>query len=156
MKKIIKKMFVTLFAMAFIFNSSSIAFAYDNNMFNVSTVAPIDEDSQTTYGLDKPSSSAYVDLNNESLDFKGKASLSYLYTNKCFTGKKNVGYVVTNNIDKKLTIKVYKIGGISAVKTLTIDGNSFSVGTIYGLDPSEKYYLRFSAPSDFSGSIVAA
>lgn len=154
MKKIIKKMFATLFAIAFIFNSSSIAFAYDNNMFNVSTVAPIDEDSQTTYGLDKPSSSKYVDLNDESLYFKGKANGSYLYTNSCFTGKENVGYVLTNNINTKLTVKLYKIGGMFAVKTLTIDGNSTSVGKIYGLESSEKYYLRFSYPSDFDGYVV--
>ena len=41
-----------------------------------------------------------------------------------------------------------------AVKTLTIDGNSTSVGKIYGLESSEKYYLRFSYPSDFDGYVV--
>lgn len=103
------------------------------------------------FGLEAPTN--FVNLNDGSLTFAGEADYSTLYTNKGFTGKSTVTYSITNYLDRDLTVKVRKTDNWFTVETLKVNKNSTSTGTITGLDSSGKYYLSFSAPSDFSGSV---
>jgi len=132
---------------------SATAFAADtskNGWYNVSTEPPTNV---SACGLSKPSKSSYVDLNEKALTFAGEAQGSTLYTNKCFTGKSTVSYSITNYCDTDLTVKIYATSSLFATKTMTVEANSTLSGTIDGLDKDAYYYLKFSAPSDFSGSI---
>lgn len=130
-----------------------------HELYNVSTQAPAEISSEANLGgisilgLDKPSTSEYVDLNNESLSFAGSAQRSTLYTNKHFKGKSTIGYSITNYSDTKLTVKFYTSSGWFSSKKITVEGNATLTGTIDGLDASKLYYLTFSVPSDFSGSV---
>ena len=130
----------------------TVAFAaegYPEGMHNVSTVAPLEID---VYGLGRPSTDEYVNLENESLTFAGKTQASTLYSNKHFTGKEKIGYSITNKCDSKLTVKFYTSGGW--FKSKKICGRKATLtGTLDGFDKEELYYLTFSAPSHFSGSV---
>lgn len=121
-----------------------------NKLHNVSTEPP---EAISTYGLSKPSTDKYVDLNDETLTFQGNAQASTLYTNKHFTGKAKIGYSITNDCDSKLTVKFYTSDGWFKSKKITIEGNATLTGTMDGFDADELYYLTFSAPSDFNGSV---
>lgn len=105
------------------------------------------------FGLGAPSKDKVVDLNSKALDFSGDANNSTLYTNSNFKGKSTVSYEITNKLNRKLTVKVYKYGDTFAKKTFTISSNSTESGTITGLESDSLYYLGFSAPSDFSGKL---
>lgn len=121
-----------------------------NKLHNVSTVAP---EESITYGLDKPSTDDVVNLNREALTFAGNAQVSTLYTNSHFTGKSRIGYSITNDCDSKLTVKFYTSGGWWNSKKITIEANATLTGTIDGLDANKLYFMTFSAPSDFRGSV---
>lgn len=121
-----------------------------NKLYNVSTEAP---EETSTYGLSKPSTDKCVDLNEEKLTFAGNAQGSTLYTNKHFTGKSSIGYSITNDCNTKLTVKFYTSSGWFKSKKITVEANATLTGTIDGLDADKLYYLTFSAPSDFSGSV---
>lgn len=95
----------------------------------------------------------YVNLNDGSLTFAGHAQGSTLYTNKHFTGKSTIDYSTTNDCDTKLTVKFYTSSGWFKSKKITIEANATLTGTIDGLNKDKLYYLTFSAPSDFSGSV---
>ena len=129
-------------------------FAYEthNEMQGVSTKPPI-ENVITPDGLGKPSKNKYVDLNDDTLTFSGSADRSTLYTNKHFKGKSSIGYSITNDSNKKLTVKFYTSSGWFKSKSITVEANATLTGTIDGLDKDKLYYLTFSAPSDFSGSV---
>lgn len=103
--------------------------------------------------MSKLSTSDCVNLNNGPLTFSGYAKASTLYTNKHFTGKSSIGYSITNDCDTKLTVKFYTSSGWFNSKKITIEANATLTGTIDGLDADKMYYLTFSAPSDFSGSV---
>lgn len=128
---------------------------YANELSNVGTEIPeeVVSGGVSTYGLSKPSTSKYVDLNDESLTFSGHANNSTLYTNKHFTGKSSIGYSITNDCNTKLTVKFYTSSGWFKSKKITVEANATLTGTIDGLKADKLYYLTFSAPSDFSGSV---
>lgn len=121
-----------------------------NKLHNVGTEAP---EEIGIYGLNKPGTDKYVDLNNGELTFSGNAQRNTLYTNKHFTGKSSIGYSITNDCDTKLTVKFYTSAGWFKSKKITIEANATLTGSIDGLDADKLYYLTFSAPSDFSGSV---
>lgn len=157
-----RKLGVVATAFVLAFSMSVTAFAAEetpHELYNVSTVAPTETNVETNiggisiYGLDKPSTSNYVDLNSKPLTFAGNAQGSTLYTNKHFTGKSTVGYSITNYSNSKLTVKFYTSKGWFNSKKITIEANATLTGTISGLDSDKLYYLTFSAPSDFSGSV---
>lgn len=105
------------------------------------------------YGLDKPSTSSFQNLNNGSLSFSGKAEASTLYSNKHFKGKSTINYTIKNYGSKRLVVKIYKSGSLFATETLYVNANSSATGKVTGLDSSSLYYLKFEAPSNFSGTI---
>lgn len=121
-----------------------------NKLYNVSAEAP---EETSTYGLSKPDTDKCVNLKDEALTFSGNAQGSTLYTNKNFTGKSSIGYSITNDCDTKLTVKFYTSGGWFKSKKITVEANATLTGTIDELDADKLYYLTFSAPSDFSGSV---
>lgn len=126
-----------------------------NALHNVATEHPdeVVDGEICTYGLGKPSTAECVNLKNESLTFGGNAQRSTLYTNKHFKGKSSIGYSIRNDCDTKLTVKFYTSSGWFKSKQITIEANATLTGTIDGLDADKMYYLSFSAPSDFSGSV---
>lgn len=126
-----------------------------NELINVSMEAPLEETENDValYGLVKRGTDKVTDLNSSALTFAGHASGSTLYTNKHFTGKNSIGYSITNDCDEKLTVKFYTSSGWFKSKAITIEANATLTGTIDGLDSDKLYYLTFSAPSDFSGSV---
>lgn len=162
-KFILKKRFMVLamvLVLAMSFNV--VAFASDtyiNEMSNVSLSAPNYCEDEimfggiSTQGLSRPSTSNCVNLNNSALTFAGHAQGSTLYTNSHFTGKSTIGYSITNDCNSRLVVKFYTSNGWFKSKSITVEANATLTGTIDGLDADKLYYLSFSAPSDFSGSV---
>lgn len=102
-------------------------------------------------GYNTPGSS--VNLNDQRLTFAGTADRSTLYTNKGFYGKTRVLISVTNYRDSKLTVTLYKKGNPLKVKSWKIPANSGMAVSVTNLDKTAKYYLKFTAPSDFKGYV---
>ncbi len=130
------------------------AFGAEPHNYNqgVSTTPPV-EIQVTPFGLNKPSTKNYVDLTKNELSFGGNAEVSTLYTDKHFKGKSKISYSITNNHDKKLTVKFYTSSGWFKSKSISIEANATLTGTIDGLDKDTLYYLTFSAPSNFKGKV---
>lgn len=101
-------------------------------------------------GLDKPTTS--VNLNNGNMPFAGSANISPLYTNNFFTGASNVSIEVHNNHSKTLKYKLYKSGKLLAVETFSLKPGQSQISH-RTLESSGKYYIKFEAPSSFSGSV---
>lgn len=151
-----KKIVATILTVAMAMCMSFSAFAAEpsNEFYNVSTEAPeASAEDIVVFGLSKPSTDQVVNLNKESLSFSGQANGSTLYTNKNFTGKSTIGYSITNNCDKTLTVKFYTSAGWFKSKQIVVAANATLTGTIDDLDADKLYYLTFSAPSDFKGSV---
>lgn len=164
MRRLILKKRNMVLAMALVlamaFNVTAFAAdTYVNELCNVSTSAPSNSEDElsfggiSTQGLGRPSTSNCVNLNNSALTFAGHAQGSTLYTNSHFTGKSTIGYSITNDCDSRLVVKFYTSSGWFKSKSITIEANATLTGTIDGLDADKMYYLTFSAPSDFSGSV---
>ena len=158
MKRKMKKVMALIFSMILTISMCSSVLARENpvnEMNNVSTEAPddINNGECSSYGLSRPSKDKCVNLNDKSLSFSGYAEGSTLYTNSHFTGKSTIGYSITNDCDTKLTVKFYTSTGLFSSKKITVEANATLTGTISGLDADKMYYLTFSAPSDFSGSV---
>lgn len=102
-------------------------------------------------GLNVPGSS--VNLNDGRLPFGGTADTSTLYTNKGFYGKTKVLISVTNYRDSKLKVTLYKKGNLLSVKSWKVPANSGMAVSVANLDKTAKYYLKFTAPSDFKGYV---
>lgn len=153
-----KQVGVMITAILLVISMSTMAFAegvHTSEWHNVSTEFPKDvsDEGISTYGLGRPSTDSYVDLNQKELTFAGYAQGSTLYTNKHFKGKSSIGYSITNYSDTKLTVKFYTSSGWFKSKKITVEGKATLTGTIDGLDNDKLYYLTFSAPSDFAGSV---
>lgn len=102
------------------------------------------------YGIDKPTKS--VNLKNGAMSFSGSAKVSNLYTNKFFTGASKVSIEVHNRNSKPLKYKLYKSGKTLAVETFTLKAGQSKI-SVRSVDSKGKYYLKFEAPSSFSGSV---
>ncbi len=157
-----RKLGAALTALVLALSMSVTAFASESaqhELYNVCTEAPTEVSIENNIGgvsiqgLGKPGTDKYVNLNSEKLTFAGHAQGSTLYTNKHFKGKSKISYSITNDCDTKLTVKFYTSNGWFNSKKITVEGNATLTGTIDGLDDSKLYYLTFSAPSDFSGSV---
>ncbi|MCY8837621.1 hypothetical protein [Bacillus atrophaeus] len=106
------------------------------------------------FGTSKPDKGSVVNLNTKPLKFSGSSYDQTLYTNSFFKGKSTINYSITNYSKYKLTVKVWEESDLFiATKTLTINPNSTTDGKIEDLDKSSLYYLGFSGPSDFEGSV---
>lgn len=148
-----------------ILSVSSVAFADENTVIekiegNESIVnenfgvTEIPNDGEVgIFGVNKPSTSHNISSNG-AMYFSGNAVISKLYTNKFFTGKASPRiYVKNNHATKELKVKLYEDSSWSAIKTWTVrPGHSLSAFP-NGLSASKFYYLTFSAPSNFSGSV---
>ncbi len=122
---------------------------------NCSTTSP-DHNTNASGGISilgvSPPSAA-VNLNNGAMRFSGTAEVSTLYTDNYFTGKSTVSYNISNYSKYQLTVKLYKQGSSFAVSTTTISSGATVTSAFSGLSASSNYYLSFSAPSNFSGSV---
>ncbi|MGE1166271.1 hypothetical protein ACQJ0Y_24130 [Peribacillus simplex] len=87
------------------------------------------------------------------MTFSGSAQGSNLYTNKYFTGKSQVKLSVKNNHSATLALKVYKNTSIFAVYSETLKSGETLTAFPSGLDKSGLYYIKFVAPSNFSGYV---
>jgi hypothetical protein len=130
---------------------------------NVSTKLPsdavIDESSKgpviiTPYGTGTPTSSHNL-VTSGQMNFSGQASHSTLYTNKFFTGTSNLEVYVDSRISTDLTFKVYKNTSSSPIYTGKVTGGGVKAVTFAGLSSTGKYYISFSAPSNFTGYVKA-
>lgn len=162
MRKLLSIITLTLtFAVVSSFNTSVLASSQENS--GVSTEPPTFDETYenlenitTPFGLGKPPKDAAVNLNYEPLTFSGYAQSSTLYTNSHFKGKTTANYSIKNDSKHTLTVEVYKRIDLwfdSKVDTITISPYSNKRGEISGLDSEGYYYLTFSAPSNFSGSV---
>ncbi len=152
-----KKIFVMamIVSVLLIFNSNSV-FAVENE--GVSLEPPKlwfeDEGGMTTRGTEPPPKD-YLYENNQYVSFKGSADISSLFTDNCFHNIYQITCMVTNNSDNDLevTLCYHKFLGeyYSEDKIFTVPANSSR--TLYFRDLNIKlyYFLRFSAPCDFSG-----
>ncbi|MCM2982055.1 hypothetical protein NSS71_14430 [Niallia sp. FSL W8-0951] len=167
MKKITKLGFVAILVLS-ILSVSSVAFADENTViekiegnesivnenFGVTDISLSTNDGEVgIFGVGKPTTSHNVSKSG-AMYFAGNAVTSKLYTNKFFTGKASYRINVKNNhATKDLKIKLYSDPDYFAKETWTLKpGYSLSAFPT-GLKASELYYLTFSAPSNFSGSV---
>ncbi len=89
------------------------------------------------------------DISNKSYDFGGSAGNSTLYTNYKFKGKTSYRITVTNDHNKTLTVKcVGAKGGNKKVK-----GGQSATFTVTTTETKDTFYISFSAPSDFYGTV---
>lgn len=88
-------------------------------------------------------------ISNNPYDFGGEAGNSTLYTNYKFKGKTSYRITVTNDHNKTLTVKcVGAKGGNKKVK-----GGQSATFTVTTTDTTKTFYISFSAPSDFYGTV---
>lgn len=146
----IKKILSFILTCTMLMGMSTTAFA--SEMLNVSTEAPTE--ANISRGLGRPNEDNCVNLTEEELDFAGEATHSTLYTNSYFTGKSSVDYSITNYYDRTLTVKIYSMSNpFICVDKIEVDANDTATGTISGLKADKKYYLTFSGPSHFTGTL---
>jgi hypothetical protein len=93
---------------------------------------------------------------NGTMNFQGSATGSTLFLNNAFTGVTKI-FIWCENFhpSSTLTMTLHKM---NLIGTTTIGTYKLEVGTgggtfVGGLDSSAKYYLSFSAPSNFSGYV---
>ncbi|MCG3418359.1 hypothetical protein [Oceanobacillus jordanicus] len=125
----------------------------------VSTEEPVSEDPEaggfSTFGLYEPGSSHNV-VRSGRMTFAGKADVSYLYTNKNFTGSSSYKLQIKNfHGSNQLKVDLYKKGTLWSSKVITYYVNAGSTRYAYpsGLDHEEDYFLRFDSPSNFEGYV---
>lgn len=104
-------------------------------------------------GLSKPSSTK--DLSGDaSYYFSGEADGSTLYTNYLFTGNKSYKVQITNSHSTEdLKVKIYKDGDWTSTKTVTVPTDGETEFTVSGFETTDEIYIKFYAPSNFSGTI---
>ncbi|MCX8007137.1 MAG: hypothetical protein N3B11_03365 [Coriobacteriia bacterium] len=106
-------------------------------------------------GLDVPSSVWNLATQGQ-YNFSGVAEISDLYSNYLFTGVSSAKiYCQNKRTDKNLTVKLIRDDPVfdTTVSTVYVPKNGSSTWTVTGLSTSNKYYLKFYAPSNFSGYI---
>ncbi|AVQ98692.1 hypothetical protein OBCHQ24_06600 [Oceanobacillus iheyensis] len=90
------------------------------------------------------------------MTFAGKADVSYLYTNKNFTGSSSYKLQIKNfHGSNQLKVDLYKKETLwsSIVKTYYVNAGSTRYAYPSGLDHEEDYFLRFDSPSNFEGYV---
>lgn len=115
----------------------------------VSETRPIIEDEIVPFGTGIPSSTK--DLSDDSYSFSGQGTNNHLYTNYSFNGADTYYIKVTNyrSEDLKFTVK-------SLTKTFmngSCAANDTRYYTVKNVPESTKIYIKFLAPSSFSGLI---
>lgn len=151
-KKIISLMLVCVLAICM--KNTSFAEEAFSDLVNLSPVCPV-QDGISVYGTDRPDPNDCVNLNNEALEFSGKANSVVLYTNKCFTGKSTISFEITNNSNSRLTVKFYDTDNDWgwSFDSIVIEANSTSTGTRGGFKADHIYYMSFSYPCDGEGKV---
>lgn len=115
-----------------------------------------ESDTEITPQYTNPPTNVVNLATNGTMDFQGSSTGSTLYLNNAFTGVSKIFIWCENfHSSSTLTVTLYKM---NLIGTTTIGSYRFEVGTgggtfVSGLDSSAKYYLSFSAPSNFSGYV---
>ena len=133
----------------------------ESESYNVSEEIPTRPSGEgiTVYGTGYPNKYDCINLSyNSKYSFGGEAKVSDLYTDKCFTGQSKYYVSVMNfKTNETMKVKLMKFTGIgnsaTAVHTQTVYANGGVAYTIYNLDSSAIYFLKFAAPSNFEGYI---
>ncbi|MEC5422563.1 hypothetical protein QGM71_03535 [Virgibacillus sp. C22-A2] len=124
----------------------------------MSSEPPVFDDGEegevSIHGLDPPGSVWDVTRKGQ-YDFAGKASGSTLYTNYLITGKSSYRLEIKNIQNDTLRVDLMKRNSWidSRVATYNLSAKSTRYTFPSGLDSSGHYYLKFYAPSEFSGNI---
>lgn len=110
----------------------------------------------STRGTDKPLKDK-IYTNNQYVSFWGSAEHSTLFTDYNFYNVYQITCIITNNADSDLEVTLcdhFSMGDYSERQTFTISGNSTKTLYFRDLNKNRYYFLRFSAPSDFSGKAL--
>ncbi|SEO95625.1 hypothetical protein SAMN04488134_12116 [Amphibacillus marinus] len=89
-------------------------------------------------------------------DFSGSAQSSTLYTNYLLTGQSSYSVRINNLRNDTLRVDLMQKNDFcfdSNVRTWNVSPGANLFSTQTGLSSSNNYYLRFHAPSNFSGHI---
>ncbi|WMX55071.1 hypothetical protein [Peribacillus sp. R9-11] len=152
MKKISKLGFLSIMLVVLMF-SSTVAFAEEGESIGVTTESPVTESGGiTVFGTGTPTTSHNL-VSSGRMTFSGSAQGSNLFTNKYFKGKSQVKVYVKNNHSTKLTLKIYKSTSVISVYSETLDSGHTLTAFPSGLDKNGLYYIKFAAPSNFSGYV---
>lgn len=124
--------------------------------YNVTEINPdsLTDSEITPYGTTIPAASAVHNISmHGQMDFNGVASYSALYTNKYFTGYYLPQIHVHNTHSyEKLVVQLFNKGGIFPIETWEI-GPGYRLNASPVVDPNQNYYLKFLAPSNFTGYV---
>lgn len=115
-----------------------------------------DEGEILTRGTEPPEKDK-IYTNNQYEPFRGWAEHSSLFTDYNFHNVYQITCIITNNADSDLEVTLCNhiiFGDYSEGQTFTISGNSTQTLYFRNLDKNKYYFLRFSAPSDFSGKAL--
>lgn len=103
-----------------------------------------------------PSKDSLYDIGDD-YTVSGSTSHSDLYTNKCFKGVTSISYSITNNRSGDLKVglcRYTKWGNVRyGIKKITIPSKGTTSSSFSQLSSSEYYFIEFSGPSDFSGTV---
>lgn len=114
----------------------------------------VDEGEVSTRGVNPPISEWDVSKKGQ-YDFRGNAGKSDLYTNYYFVGKTSYRVEVKNFRSTTLKVELRKRStfGSSLVRSWNVHPKATLISSPRDLDKSGEYFLRFVAPSEFSGNI---
>ena len=152
-----KKRFVVMLCLTFLMCFPLTAFAATVNV-GVSTQPPIINDDVIFKPDDTstPSKSALYTIGDKH-SVTGSATHSALYTNKCFKGVTSISYKITNNRSGDLKVRLCSYtnsGNVNyGIKTITIPSKGTTSGSFSELSSTKYYFIEFSAPSNFNGTI---
>lgn len=96
-----------------------------------------------------------VYTNGTSHSVSGWATNTDLYTNKCFKGVKSIYSYTENNSTSKLTVRAryYATIGVLYAGSYTVNAGGIASSTFSDLDSSKYYFIQYSYPCDFSGTV---
>lgn len=141
-----------------IFLNSNLVYATENEgvSFEPPWITLEDEEGILTKGT-RPPEKDKIYTNNQYVSFWGSAERSNLFTDYNFHNVYQITCIITNDSASDLEVTLCHhivFGDYSEDETFTVSANSTQ--TLYFRNLSEKtyYFLRFSAPSDFSGKVL--
>lgn len=107
------------------------------------------------FGLDVPRNGWDMSIRGQ-YDFHGTAQISTLYTDYYFTGQSSYSVIINNFQDETLRVDLMQKNALwfdTTIRTWNVNPGASFLGIQRDLSSSNNYYLKFHAPSNFSGYI---
>lgn len=84
---------------------------------------------------------------------RGNAKGTNLYSNYNFTSVTKMRFEVVNKGEKDITVNIYRTDAYVSYYRITVEANSTAIWNM-STNSSKKYYVRFSAPCNFTYTVT--